>query len=62
MHLIREIEKVRVNKVAIDDEETPEGVYCVACTDTQLQRKMCGGHQYFSSEKSGTPQKQVQRF
>ena len=28
--LIREIEKVRVNKVAIDDEETLVGVYCVA--------------------------------
>jgi len=28
--LIREIEKVRVNKVAIDDEETLLGVYCVA--------------------------------
>ncbi len=28
--LIREIEKVRVNRVAIDDEETLEGVYCVA--------------------------------
>ncbi len=28
--LIREIEKIRVNKVAIDDEETLEGVYCVA--------------------------------
>ena len=28
--LIREIERVRVNKVAIDDEETLVGVYCVA--------------------------------
>jgi DNA-binding IclR family transcriptional regulator len=28
--LIREIEKVRINKVAIDDEETLVGVYCVA--------------------------------
>ena len=28
--LIREIEKVRVNKVAIDDEESLAGVYCVA--------------------------------
>jgi DNA-binding IclR family transcriptional regulator len=28
--LIREIEKVRVNMVAIDDEETLVGVYCVA--------------------------------
>jgi IclR family KDG regulon transcriptional repressor len=28
--LIQEIEKVRVNKVAIDDEETLVGVYCVA--------------------------------
>ena len=23
-------------------------------TDTELQRRMCGGHQHFSSEKSGT--------
>ncbi len=29
-HLIQEIEKVRVKKVAIDDEEALMGVYCVA--------------------------------
>ena len=28
--LIREIEQIRINKVAIDDEETIAGVYCVA--------------------------------
>jgi DNA-binding IclR family transcriptional regulator len=28
--LIREVEKVRVNKVAVDDEECLVGVYCVA--------------------------------
>jgi IclR family KDG regulon transcriptional repressor len=28
--LIQEIERVRVNKVAVDDEETLVGVYCVA--------------------------------
>ena len=28
--MIQEIEKVRVSKVAVDDEETLMGVYCVA--------------------------------
>jgi DNA-binding IclR family transcriptional regulator len=52
--LIREIEKIRINKVATDDEETLAGVYCVAAPILNSKRE-CVAAISISAPKNRVP-------